>query len=126
VFDTFSRFGNILSCTVKTDKKGDSRGFAFVQFEAEASAARAIAEVNGKMILEQVVFVGPFKKKVRHSVTNNVFVKNFESEVTDEVFKRHFEKYGTITSCVVMKDGEGKSKCFGFVCFEDTAAAAAV
>lgn len=51
---------------------------------------------------------------------NNVFVKNLSESTTDEDLKSIFGEFGTITSAVVMKDGDGKSKCFGFVNFENT------
>ncbi|KAF3952821.1 hypothetical protein CMV_021665 [Castanea mollissima] len=45
---------------------------------------------------------------------------------TDEDLKKLFGTYGTITSAVVMRDANGKSRCFGFVNFQspDDAAAA--
>ncbi|KAH9648969.1 polyadenylate-binding protein [Citrus sinensis] len=50
---------------------------------------------------------------------NNIFVKNLTESTTDEDLKKIFGEYGTITSAVVMRDGDGKSKCFGFVNFEN-------
>lgn len=130
LFDTFSRYGTILSCKVATDAaSGSSRGYGFVQYETKESAERAIAEVNGKMIMDKVVFVGHFIKNKTPQDSNkfnNVFVKNFEASVTDEMFYKYFEKYGPITSAVVKKDDEGKSKCFGFVCYKDPSSAKAV
>jgi polyadenylate-binding protein len=49
----------------------------------------------------------------------NVFVKNFADKLDDATFRDLFEKYGPISSCTVMKDGEGKSKGFGFISFEN-------
>ena len=53
-------------------------------------------------------------------------MKNFYETYTDEDLKQLFSTYGTITSAVVMKDTDGKSRCFGFVNFEspDSAVAA--
>jgi hypothetical protein len=50
-------------------------------------------------------------------------VKNLSNTVTDDELKEMFEKYGTITSAVVMQDNAGNSRCFGFVIFENADAA---
>ena len=123
--DTFSSFGNILSCKIATDGSGQSKGFGFVQFENKESAQNAIDKLNGMLINDKQVFVGHFlRKQERETVAiktkfNNVFVKNLAESTTDEDLKKFFGEYGTITSAVVMRDGDGKSKCFGFVNFEN-------
>lgn len=45
----------------------------------------------------------------------NAFAENFY----DEDLKNAFADYGTLTSAVVMKDENGKSKCFDFANFEN-------
>lgn len=49
----------------------------------------------------------------------NVFVKNFGEQMDKDELEKMFAKYGEITSCAVMCDGEGKSKGFGFVAFKN-------
>lgn len=49
----------------------------------------------------------------------NVYIKNLDSEINDEELKELFGKYGKITSAVVQKDEEGKSRGFGFVNYEN-------
>ncbi|KAK6946081.1 Polyadenylate-binding protein/Hyperplastic disc protein [Dillenia turbinata] len=123
--DTFSAFGNILSCKVATDSSGQSKGYGFVQFDNEEAAQRAIEKLNGMLLNDKQVFVGPFlRKQERESAVdktkfNNVFVKNLSESTTDEELKRIFGEFGAITSAVVMRDEDGKSKCFGFVNFEN-------
>ena len=48
LFDTFSIFGNIVSCKVVTDRTtGKSRGYGFVHFKTQEAANLTIAKVNG-------------------------------------------------------------------------------
>ncbi|XP_028806889.1 polyadenylate-binding protein 2 [Neltuma alba] len=123
--ETFSAFGNILSCKIATDASGQSKGYGFVQFDKEESAQNAIDKLNGMLINDKQVYVGHFlRKEDRESVStktkfNNVYVKNLSESMTDEDLKKTFGEYGTITSAVIMRDADGKSKCFGFVNFEN-------
>ena len=46
-----------------------------------------------------------------------MYVGNLEKEIDDEMLRLHFSKFGTITSAKVMRDKQGVSKGYGFVCF---------
>lgn len=131
LYDTFAVFGTVLSCKVAVDNSGCSKGYGFVQFDQEEAAQNAIRRLNGMLINDKQVYVGTFvRRQERNSVDGspiftNVYVKNF-SETTMEVdLKKTFGKFGSITSAVVMKDTNGKSRCFGFVNYEHPEAAAA-
>ncbi|XP_010447143.1 PREDICTED: polyadenylate-binding protein 2 [Camelina sativa] len=123
--DTFSTFGNIVSCKVAVDSSGQSKGYGFVQYASEESAQKAIEKLNGMLLNDKQVYVGPFlRRQERDSTANktkftNVYVKNLGENTTDDDLKTAFAEYGKITSAVVMKDGDGKSKGFGFVNFEN-------
>ncbi|KAL4307916.1 hypothetical protein HN51_042344 [Arachis hypogaea] len=123
--DTFSSFGHILSCKIATDASGQSKGYGFVQFDTEESAQNAIDKLNGMLINDKQVYVGHFLRKqdrdnaLGKTTFNNVYVKNLSESVTDDDLKKIFGEYGTITSAVVMRDADGRSKCFGFVNFEN-------
>ncbi|XP_017078287.1 polyadenylate-binding protein [Drosophila eugracilis] len=133
IYDTFSAFGNILSCKVATDEKGNSKGYGFVHFETEDAANTSIEKVNGMLLNGKKVYVGKFiPRKEREKelgekakLFTNVYVKNFTEEFDDEKLKEFFEPYGKITSYKVMSKEDGKSKGFGFVAFETTEAAEA-
>lgn len=130
LYDTFSVFGAILSCKIAMDQNGNSKGYGFVQFEKDDSAQIAIEKLNGMLLNDKQVFVGPFLRKQDRDNTvynvkfNNVFVKNFSEATTEDDLKRIFGEFGPITSAVVMREGDGKSKCFGFVNFENSEDAA--
>lgn len=56
----------------------------------------------------------------------NLYVKNIDDSFTDEKLREEFEKFGKITSVKVMLDDYGRSKGFGFVCFENADSASKV
>jgi len=131
MYDTFSAFGNILSCKVAQDETGASKGYGFVHFETEEAANKSIERVNGMLLNGKKVFVGKFiPRKEREKELGekakrytNVYVKNFGDDFSDESLLDMFEKYGRITSHRVMSKDDGKSRGFGFVAFEDPEAA---
>ncbi|NXX97572.1 PABP4 protein, partial [Centropus bengalensis] len=125
LYDTFSAFGNILSCKVVCDENG-SKGYAFVHFETQDAADRAIEKMNGMLLNDRKVFVGRFKSRKEREAElgakakefTNVYIKNFGDDMDDERLKELFSKYGKTLSVKVMTDSTGKSKGFGFVSFE--------
>uniref|UniRef100_A0A8D0F429 Polyadenylate-binding protein n=2 Tax=Strix occidentalis caurina TaxID=311401 RepID=A0A8D0F429_STROC len=125
LYDTFSAFGNILSCKVVCDENG-SKGYGFVHFETQEAAERAIEKMNGMLLNDRKVFVGRFKSRkereaelgARAKEFTNVYIKNFGEDMDDERLKELFGKFGPALSVKVMTDESGKSKGFGFVSFE--------
>ncbi|XP_072812380.1 polyadenylate-binding protein 4-like [Vicugna pacos] len=126
LYDTFSAFGNILSCKVVSDENG-SRGFGFVHFEKSEAASRAIAKMNGIVLKGSRVFVGQFKPRkeretelrAKANIFANVYIKNFGDDVDDKCLKEIFGEFGSVLNMRVMTDESGKSKGFGFVSFEN-------
>ncbi|KAI9257704.1 hypothetical protein BY458DRAFT_535209 [Sporodiniella umbellata] len=124
--DTFSAFGNILSCKIAQDDGGNSKGYGFVHYETQESAESAIKNVNGMLLNDRKVFVGHhLSKRERESQSGtqriqftNVYAKNIPLSVSDEELSQLFETYGTVTSCLITRDEKGSSKGFGFVNFE--------
>ncbi|KRT86047.1 RNA binding protein, partial [Oryctes borbonicus] len=114
---------------------GKSKGFGFVAFEDPEAAERAVAELNGKEIVEgKIMHVGRAQKKAERQQELrrrfeqlkiermnryqgvNLYVKNLDDTIDDERLRKEFTLFGTITSTKVMME-EGRSKGFGFVCF---------
>uniref|UniRef100_A0A8B9T1C7 Poly(A) binding protein cytoplasmic 1 like n=1 Tax=Anas platyrhynchos TaxID=8839 RepID=A0A8B9T1C7_ANAPL len=125
LYDTFSAFGNILSCKVVCDENG-SRGYGFVHFETQEAATRAIKTMNGMLLNDRKVFVGHFKSRKerdaefgsRATEFTNVYIKNFGDDMDDDRLREIFSKFGKTLSVKVMMDSSGRSKGFGFVNFE--------
>lgn len=127
LFHLFSPFGLVISCKVARDASGVSMGYGFVQFYSEISVKPAITVLDGAFVRSQYLHVCPFVSRRQWDespVFTNVYVKNLSETATDADLKRIFEVFGEITSAVVMRDGKGKSRKFGFVNFEKAEAAA--
>merc|ERR1711887_233934 len=141
LYDTFSAFGNILSCKVCVNKvqtpgeefaQPESKGYGFVHFETEEAANKAVEKVNGKLLKEKKVFVGRFKSRNerireygdRAKQFTNVFLKNIPNDWDETKIKEIASEFGNTLSISIqtssIKDQEdGISKKFGFVSFED-------
>ncbi|XP_053309581.1 polyadenylate-binding protein 1-like isoform X2 [Spea bombifrons] len=122
LYDTFSAFGNILSCKVVCDENG-SRGYGFVHFETQEAANRAINTMNGMLLNDRKVFVGHFKSRREREMEygakvmefTNVYIKNFGEDMDDKRLKEIFSAFGHTLSVKVMMDDNGRSRGFGFV-----------
>lgn len=60
IYQSFSAFGEILSCKIVYDQNGVSKGYGFVQYDNEESAKLAIESLNGMMVHMKKIYVGPF------------------------------------------------------------------
>ncbi|KAJ8601909.1 hypothetical protein CTAYLR_002698 [Chrysophaeum taylorii] len=113
LYDTFSLFGNILSCKVATDDQGRSQGYGYVHYESEDAAAEAIAKIDKMMIFDREVYVGHFVRRTDRSGQSdwtNLYVKNFPADWGDVKLRKLFEKFGAITSCKVQPPRPASAK----------------
>lgn len=126
LYDTFSAFGNILSCKVSCNENV-SKGYGFVHFETEEAAVRAIDKVNGMLLNDKKVYVGKFLSRAerqrkmgeRAKLFTNVYIKNFSDKLDEDALTAMFEKHGQVKSVAVMRDSNGNSKGFGFVAMDN-------
>eukprot|EP01071_Lankesteria_metandrocarpae_P006890 Lankesteria_metandrocarpae@DN4516_c1_g1_i1.p1 len=121
LYDTFSLFGNILSCKVSQDESGKSRGFGFVHYESDEHAQTAVHKVNGMQIGTKTVYVGPFKKRCERrsnadEVYTNVYIKNIPPTWDEEKIKNIFSEFGEVTSVALQTDSQ--ERVFGYVNYE--------
>ena len=149
LYQHFIEFGEIRSSKVSIDANFNSRGFGFVEFAEVDNARRAIEEMNQKEVEEEqkgsedskkVLIVSLYETKKNRNPNNerlpcnNLYVKNFpkkkiseeskngeqvEEDFTDDDLKELFQEHGEIQNAVVMRDENGNSRGFGFVCFKD-------
>lgn len=130
LYDTFSLFGNILSCKVVTDpENGKSRGYGYVHFYDEKSAQKAIEGVNGMKIPEandgdgSVVQAELFKSKEereKNAKYTNIYVKYIPPKLDEKALIELFTKVtgGHINSSQYWIQPFGISACFNYDSYE--------
>jgi len=133
LFSEFSKIGNVVCSKVsKTMKKAgenapvvcESNGYGYVRFDTVDEAKKAVEILNGKKIGDSEIIVELYDKEAKTKMAyNNLYVKEFPLEWSEDDLRKNFEKYGELGSITVVKDEDGKSKGFGFVCYTDAEAA---
>jgi len=73
-------------------------------------------------VLEVLEYQGK-KSSLSKKTFNNVYVKNIPPHCEDDDLAELFKEFGEIQSAAVMRDADGASRGFGFVCFSDPGAA---
>jgi polyadenylate-binding protein len=105
LYDTFSLFGNILSCKVVVDREtGASKGYGYVHYETAEAANAAIDKLDGMLIDGQEVVVGAFMRRNDRPDINawtNCYVKNIPYEWDDERFAKEFSQFGEVVSASI-------------------------
>ncbi|WJX18061.1 hypothetical protein P8452_07905 [Trifolium repens] len=101
--DLFQKYGKILSSKIVMSEDGKSKGYGYIQFDSEESANDAIQKMNGSTVGDKQIYVGKFIRK----------------NITKEHLQEKFSSFGKIISLAIAKDGNGLSKGFGFVNYDN-------
>ncbi len=104
LYDTFSLFGNILSCKVATDELGQSKGYGYIHYETAEAASEAISKIDGMLIGGTQVHVAHFANRSERAGAvdwTNIYIKNLPVDWDDVKLKEAFSKFGEVTSCTV-------------------------
>jgi len=136
LYDTFSVFGNILSCKVVIDKESQkSRGYGYVHYVDDKSAKKAIDGVHGMHISDRKVHAELFKpreERIKSIKFTNVYVKYIPKHWSRDDLAKIFEE-ATGGKLTRKEDGEyamqlwqrdyGVSACLNFESPESAKAA---
>jgi polyadenylate-binding protein len=105
LYDTFSLFGNILSCKVVCDPEtGKSKGYGYIHYETAEAATAAIEKLDGMLIDGQEVQVGKFMRRTERPDQEdwtNLYIKNIPREWDDDKMMEEFGKFGEVLSVKV-------------------------
>ncbi|CAF3803612.1 unnamed protein product [Rotaria sp. Silwood1] len=123
--DTFSAFGNVLSCKIMTDENNQSKGYGFVHFETQDAADNAIKKVNGMLLADKKLHVTRLMSSNQQDDVDearqltNIFINNFGDQLDEKKLREILSKYGKVLSCKIEYDESGHSKGFAFCSFEN-------
>lgn len=74
---------------------------------------------GGKIVLRVSKYLTQVERPTAKNTYNNLFVKNLPSpSFSEDDLKSLFDPFGEILSSIIVKDENGESRCFGFVCFK--------
>lgn len=117
----------VVDVYITKDEKGMSRGFGFANFQEHHSAVNCVEALQGKKFGDSELMVCRHRSKAERQKMGetvdqyaglNLYVKNLPDPCDDSKLRSLFEAFGNITSAKVMISQDGKSRGFGFVCFE--------
>lgn len=116
----FSKFGKITLLHFPLNDEGQSKGFAYVEYEKEGCAKKAAQKLND---YELKKYKRPLsvelKARVQIAKPAEVMITNLSLFVTDEQLKEECEKYGKVLSVNRPYHLDTKKpRNFGFVAFE--------
>ncbi|XVF31554.1 hypothetical protein REPUB_Repub17cG0000600 [Reevesia pubescens] len=106
------------------EENGHSEFFVFVQFESEESAMATTTYLHDTIIEGKKLQVSKGVKKSEGTTVaeedklTNLYVKIIVDSMTNDLLEEIFPTYRKGCSVVIMKDGKGSSRGFGFVNFQ--------
>eukprot|EP01083_Nonionella_stella_P229379 811960_1 len=145
----FEQYGEVVSVEVMRDRNtGDPRGFAFVVFKDDATVELVMQnlphEINHKIVDVKRAQArgsappsihGKTERESRPATTttttgtremspeelqNKIFVGGLPLHIDNDGLKKFFSQFGAVADSIVMMDsGQGRSRGFGFVTFEN-------
>ncbi|CAG2190597.1 PABPC [Mytilus edulis] len=126
LFEKFSTAGPVLSIRVCRDKiTGSSRGCAYVKFQQEGDAQKALDTMNFDNLKGRPIRIMWSQRGhyLRKSDVGNVFINYLDKSIDNEALYDTFSAFGNILSSKIVCDKQHGSRGYGFIHFETEEAA---
>lgn len=121
--ELLTNLGNpIKSIKILQDKNKPGFNYAFVEYENPEFAEIALNSLNNLMLADNQLKVNRAyqTQTIKNNDTFNLFIGDLSLEVNDEMLSNVFTKYNSLVQANVMWDMKsGRSRGYGFVCFND-------
>jgi len=123
--DAFETHGTVEKVEIHRDKKGESKGIAYIKFSKTSEAAEAIEELNGRCIgdhprpLKVLIATNRDHGNSRNSKEDERLLRLFVVVAKDQVeseLKDYFNTFGAVQYVNIVKDRETRlSKGFAYI-----------
>lgn len=126
LFEIFRKVGPVASIRVCRDSSTRrSLGYAYVNYHRVEDAERALDTLNYTLIGNKAcrIMWSQRDPSLRKSGQGNIYIKDLHPSIQSQDLYDNFSQFGTILSCKVETELDGRSKGFGYVHFESVEAA---
>jgi len=123
--DAFEAFGTVEKVDIHRDRKGDSKGIAYVKFSRTSEAAEAVEELDGRCIanhprpLKVLIANARDKEMSRHIKEDERYLRLFvmiSKDLKESELKDYFTRFGDVQYVNIIKDRETHiSKGYAYV-----------
>ncbi|MCI4386465.1 hypothetical protein PGIGA_G00062640 [Pangasianodon gigas] len=123
--EKFSPAGPIHCIRLCRDRKtGSSLGYAYINFQHQADAERALEELNFELLMGQPMRImwSQRDSSLRKTGIGNLFIKNLDKSIDSMALFDTFSIFGKVLSCKVVRYEKG-SKGYGYVHYNSAEAA---
>lgn len=116
--DMFGSCGSVIGVKLMRDKSGVSLGYAFVNYNSEVEATRAIEKFDGHQMSAKKIRVSYARPSSEEIKNANLYIAGLPKNVSEENLKSWFGVYGTIISSKILTLESGESRGVGFIRFD--------